>query len=100
MDNGSKSFEETQEENRRNVRKDFIKAIKTYQPEQALLIMGKNVPIEGKENEYKYPMNITENVVPERIDNFINTLKAEIMRLENIKKQGLWKPPSGRIISS
>lgn len=98
MNNGSKPFEEIQEENKRKVRKDFIKAIKTYQPEQALLIMGKHILVEGKENEHKYPMNITENVVPERIQNFINTLKAEIIRLENIKKQGLWKPP-GRIIS-
>jgi len=98
MDNGSKSFKEVQEKNRRKVRKDFIKAIKTYQPEQAILIMGKNIPIEGKEDEYKYPMNITENVVPERIQNFINTLKAEVIRLENIKKSGLWNPPN-RIIS-
>jgi hypothetical protein len=97
MNNGSKSFEDIQNNNRIIIKRDFIQVIKKYQPEQAILIMGKHIPVEGKEKEYKYIMNITENVVPERIQNFINTLKAEIIRLENIKKQGLWKPPN-RII--
>ena len=97
MDNGSKSFENVQNNNRITVKRDFIQAIKDYQPEQAILIMGKHIPVEDKEKEYKYVMNITENIVPERIQNFINVLKAQIIRLENIKKQGLWKPP-GKII--
>jgi len=97
MVNGSMSFEDIQKNNQITVKRDFIQAIKNYWPEGAVLIMGKHIPVEGKEKEYKYIMNITENVVPERIQNFINTLKAEIIRLENIKKQGLWKPP-GRII--
>jgi len=95
MNNGSKSFGDIQRNNQITVKKDFIKAIKHYQPEQAVLIMGKHILVEGKEKEYKYTMNITEHVVPERMDNFINTLKAEFIRLENIKKQGLWKPPIG-----
>jgi len=97
MDNGSKSFEDIQRNNQLTVKRDFIQAIKKYLPEQAILIMGKHIPVEGKENEYKYVMNITENIVLERIQNFINVLKGEIIRLENIKKQGLWKPPGGII---
>ena len=97
MDNGSKSFEDIQRNNQITVKRDFTQTIKNYRPEQAILIMGKHIPVEGKEKEYKYTMNITENVVPERLQNFINVLKGEIIRLENIKKQGLWKPP-GRII--
>lgn len=95
MDNGSMSFEDTQKNNRITVKRDFTQAIKTFEPEQAILIMGKHIPVEGKENEYKYTMNITENIVPEKIQNFINVLKGEIIRLENTKKQGLWKPPGG-----
>ena len=98
MNNGSMSFEDVQRNNQITVKRDFTQAIKKYQPQQAILIMGKHIPVEGKEKEYKYVMNITENMVPERIDNFINVLKAQVVRLENIKKQGLWKPPPGRII--
>ena len=100
MDNGSMSFEDIQRNNQITVKRDFTQAIKDYQPEQAVLIMGKHIPVEGKEKEYKYHMNIIENVVPERLQNFINVIKGEIIRLENIKKQGLWKPPPGRIIPS
>ena len=100
MNNGSIPFEDVQKNNRLTVKRDFVQAIKKYLPEQAILIMGKHIPVEGKEKEYKYTMNITENVVPERLENFINVLKGEIIRLENIKKPGLWKPPPGRIISS
>ena len=100
MNNGSLSFEDIQKNNQITVKRDFTQAIKDYQPEQAILIMGKHISIEGKEKKYKYSMNITENIVPERLENFINVLKGEIIRLENIKKQGLWKPPPGRIIPS
>ena len=86
------SFEDIQKNNQLTVKRDFTQAIKDYQPESGVLIMGKHIPIEGKENEYKYVMNITENIVLERVQNFINVLKGEIIRLENIKKQGLWKP--------
>ena len=97
MNNGSESFEEVQKKNKKKVYKDFIKAIVEFQPEQAVLIMGKHIPVEGKVKEYKYLMNITENIIPERIGNFINTVKAEAIRLETIKKQDLWKPPRGII---
>ena len=95
MDNSSMSFEDIQRNNQITVKRDFTQAIKDYRPEQAILIMGKHIPVEGKEKEYKYTMNITENVVPERLQNFINVIKGEIIRLENTKKQGLWKPPGG-----
>jgi hypothetical protein len=86
------NFKKIQKINIKNIKKDFFKAIKVFKPEQAVLIMGKHIPVEGKENEYKYVMNITENIVPERIDNFINTLTAEIIRLKNRKNKQLWSP--------
>lgn len=92
MNNKPKSFKAIQRDNRLIVKRDFIKAIKKYQPEQAILIMGKHILVEGEENKYKYTMNITENIVPERIENFINTITAETIRLKQQRK--LWTPLS------
>jgi len=94
MENKPESFEEIQKKNVETVKKDFTKAIEAFQPEHAILIMGKNVPIEGQPNEYKFTMNITENICPERLDNFINVLTADATRLKKQKagKKRFWLP--------
>jgi len=98
MEKTPESFEEIQKKNVETVKKDFTKAIEAYQPEHAILIMGKNVPInvpiEGQPNEYKFTMNITENICPERLDNFINVLTADATRLKKQKagKKRFWLP--------
>lgn len=94
MENKPGSFEETQKKNIETVKKDFTQAIEDFQPEHAILVMGKHVPLEGQPNEYKFTMNITENTCPERLDNFINVLTAEMARLKKRKaeKKRFWLP--------
>lgn len=94
MENKPESFEDVQKKNVETVKKDFTHAIEIFKPEHAILIMGKHIPIEGQPNEYKFTMNITENICPERLTNFINVLTAEIARLKKIKavKKRFWLP--------